>query len=123
MIWRGPLLSNKIKQSWYDIILDKIDFMSIDMSPGTSDIPSTAFQSLPIDGIIVVTSPSELSSLIVSKAINMAIKMNIPIIGLIENRVYLKSPDNQKEYRIFSESHIDEIVKKYNLNILAKEYL
>ena len=97
--------------------------MSIDMSPGTSDIPSTAFQSLPIDGIIVVTSPSELSSLIVSKAVNMANKMNIPIIGLIENRVYLKSPDNQKEYRIFSESHIDGIVKKYNLNILAKEYL
>ncbi|HQJ40524.1 MAG TPA: P-loop NTPase [Exilispira sp.] len=97
--------------------------MSIDMSPGTSDIPSTAFQSLPIDGIIVVTSPSELSSLIVSKAVNMANKMNIPIIGLIENRVYLKSPDNKKEYRIFSESHIDEIVKKYNLNILAKEYL
>lgn len=97
--------------------------MSIDMSPGTSDIPSTAFQSLPIDGIIVVTSPSELSSLIVSKAINMANKMNIPIIELIENRVYLKSPDNKKEYRIFSESHIDEIVKKYNLNILAKEYL
>lgn len=93
------------------------------MSPGTSDIPSTAFQSLPIDGIIVVTSPSELSSLIVSKAVNMANKMNIPIIELIENRVYLKSPDNQKEYRIFSESHIDEIVKKYNLNILAKEYL
>jgi len=93
------------------------------MSPGTSDIPSTAFQSLPIDGIIVVTSPSELSSLIVSKAVNMANKMNIPIIGLIENRVYLKSPDNKKEYRIFSESHIDEIVKKYNLNILAKEYL
>ena len=123
MIWRGPLLSNKIKQSWYDIILDKIDFMSIDMSPGTSDIPSTAFQSLPIDGIVVVTSPSELSSLIVSKAVNMANKMNIPIIGLIENMVYLKSPDNQKEYRIFSESHIDGIVKKYNLNILAKEYL
>lgn len=123
MIWRGPLLSNKIKQSWYDIILDKIDFMSIDMSPGTSDIPSTAFQSLPIDGIIVVTSPSELSSLIVSKAVNMANKMNIPIIELIENRVYLKSPDNQEEYRIFSESHIDGIVKKYNLNILAKEYL
>jgi|GEM_PF-2096901 len=97
--------------------------MSIDMSPGTSDIPSTAFQSLPIDGIIVVTSPSELSSLIVSKAVNMANKMNIPIIELIENRVYLKSPDNKKEYRIFSESHIDEIVKKYNLNILAKEYL
>ncbi len=97
--------------------------MSIDMSPGTSDIPSTAFQSLPIDGIIVVTSPSELSSLIVSKAVNMANKMNIPIIELIENRVYLKSPDNQEEYRIFSESHIDEIVKKYNLNILAKEYL
>jgi len=93
------------------------------MSPGTSDIPSTAFQSLPIDGIIVVTSPSELSSLIVSKAVNMANKMNIPIIELIENRVYLKSPDNKKEYRIFSESHIDEIVKKYNLNILAKEYL
>ena len=93
------------------------------MSPGTSDIPSTAFQSLPIDGIIVVTSPSELSSLIVSKAVNMANKMNIPIIELIENRVYLKSPDNQEEYRIFSESHIDEIVKKYNLNILAKEYI
>ena len=97
--------------------------MSIDMSPGTSDIPSTAFQSLPIDGIIVVTSPSELSSLIVSKAVNMANKMNIPIIELNENRVYLKSPDNKKEYRIFSESHIDEIAKKYNLNILAKEYL
>ena len=94
--------------------------MFIDMPPGTGDVPLTVFQSIAVDGIIVVTSPQELVSMIVSKAVKMAEKMNIPIIGLVENMSYFKCPDNGKEYQIFGESHIEEIAEKYNLKVLAK---
>ncbi|HZK02521.1 MAG TPA: iron-sulfur cluster carrier protein MrpORP [Anaerovoracaceae bacterium] len=120
VIWRGPVIAGAVKQFWTDVIWENIDFMFIDMPPGTGDIPLTVFQSLAVDGIIVVTSPQELVSMIVSKAVGMAEKMDIPVIGLVENMSYFKCPDNDKNYHIFGESHIDEIAEKYGLEILAK---
>ncbi|NLJ06013.1 MAG: Mrp/NBP35 family ATP-binding protein [Exilispira sp.] len=120
VVWRGPILSNTIKQFWTDIIWGDLDFLFIDLPPGTGDIPLTIFQSIAINGIIVVTSPQELVSMIVLKAIKMAGMMNIPIIGLVENMSYFKCPDNNREYKIFGESHIDEIAEKHNLKVLAK---
>ena len=120
VLWRGPILGNTVKQFWTEVIWGDVDFMFIDMPPGTGDVPLTVFQSLPIDGIIIVTSPQELVSMIVSKAVKMAEMMNIPVIGLVENMSYFKCPDNDKEYKIFGESHIDEIAEKHNLKILAR---
>ncbi len=120
VIWRGPILAGAVKQFWTDVIWTDIDFMFIDLPPGTGDVPLTVFQSLPIDGIIIVTSPQELVSMIVSKAVKMAEKMNIPVIGLVENMSYFKCPDNGKVYQIFGESHIDEVAQKHNLKVLAK---
>jgi Mrp family chromosome partitioning ATPase len=120
VIWRGPILGNTVKQFWTDVIWGDVDFMFIDMPPGTGDVPLTVFQSLAIDGIIIVTSPQELVSMIVSKAVKMAEMMNIPVIGLVENMSYFKCPDNGKEYKIFGDSHIDEIAEKHNLKVLAK---
>jgi len=120
VVWRGPILANTVKQFWTDVIWGDVDFMFIDMPPGTGDVPLTVFQSLAIDGIIIVTSPQELVSMIVSKAVKMAEMMNIPVIGLVENMSYFKCPDNGKEYKIFGESHIDEIAEKHNLKVLAK---
>ena len=120
VIWRGPIIGNVVKQFWTDVIWNNIDFMFIDMPPGTGDVPLTVFQSLPVDGIVIVTSPQELVSMIVSKAVNMAKEMNIPILGLVENMSYFRCPDNGKEYKIFGESHIDTIAKNYGLPILAK---
>ena len=120
VIWRGPIIGNVVKQFWTDVIWKNIDFMFIDMPPGTGDVPLTVFQSLPVDGIVIVTSPQELVSMIVAKAVNMAKEMNIPILGLVENMSYFRCPDNGKEYKIFGESHIDTIAKNYGLPILAK---
>lgn len=120
VIWRGPILGNTVKQFWTDVIWGDVDYMFIDMPPGTGDVPLTVFQSLAIDGIIIVTSPQELVSMIVSKAVKMAEMMNIPVIGLVENMSYFRCPDNGKEYQVFGESHIDETAKKHNLKILAK---
>ncbi|MGI6144665.1 MAG: Mrp/NBP35 family ATP-binding protein [Clostridia bacterium] len=120
VVWRGPIIAGLVKQFWTDVIWGNVDFMFIDMPPGTGDVPLTVFQSIAVDGIIVVTSPQELVSMIVSKAVKMAEKMNIPIIGLVENMSYFKCPDNGKEYQIFGESHIEEIAEKYNLKVLAK---
>ena len=120
VIWRGPIIGNMVKQFWTDVIWSDVDFMFIDMPPGTGDVPLTVFQSIPVDGIIIVTSPQELVSMIVSKAVRMAEMMNIPILGLVENMSYFKCPDNDKEYNIFGESHIEEIAKKHNLKVLAK---
>ena len=119
-IWRGPIIGNVVKQFWTDVIWKNIDFMFIDMPPGTGDVPLTVFQSLPVDGIVIVTSPQELVSMIVAKAVNMAKEMHIPILGLVENMSYFRCPDNGKEYKIFGESHIDTIAKNYGLPILAK---
>jgi len=120
VVWRGPVIANTVKQFWTDVIWEDIDFMFIDMPPGTGDVPLTVFQSIAVDGIIVVTSPQELVSMIVSKAVKMAEMMNIPIIGLVENMSYFKCPDNDKNYQIFGESHIEEIANKHNLRVLAK---
>lgn len=120
VVWRGPLLAGTVKQFWSDVIWGDIDFMFIDMPPGTGDVPLTVFQSLPVDGIIIVTSPQELVSMIVSKAVRMAGLMNIPIIGLIENMAYFKCPDCGKEYNVFGESNIEKIAQKYNLEVLAR---
>ncbi|EHQ88400.1 Mrp/NBP35 family ATP-binding protein [Desulfosporosinus youngiae] len=120
VIWRGPIIAGTVKQFWTDVIWRDIDFMFIDMPPGTGDVPLTVFQSIAVDGIIIVTSPQELVSMIVSKAVNMAKKMNIPIIGLVENMAFFKCPDCAKEYKIFGDSHIEEIAKKHHLGVLAK---
>jgi Mrp family chromosome partitioning ATPase len=120
VIWRGPIIGNTVKQFWTEVIWSDVDFMFIDMPPGTGDVPLTVFQSIAVDGIIVVTSPQELVSMIVSKAVKMGEMMNIPIIGLVENMSYFKCPDNNKEYKIFGDSHIEEIAEKHNLKVLAK---
>ncbi|NMA69395.1 MAG: Mrp/NBP35 family ATP-binding protein [Desulfitobacterium sp.] len=120
VIWRGPIIAGVVKQFWSDVIWDDVDYMFIDMPPGTGDVPLTVFQSLAVDGIIVVTSPQELVSMIVSKAVKMAEMMNIPIIGLVENMSYFRCPDNGKDYKIFGESHIDEIAEEHKLKVLAK---
>lgn len=120
VIWRGPIIAGTVKQFWSDVIWTDVDIMFIDMPPGTGDVPLTVFQSIPVDGIIVVTSPQELVSMIVLKAVKMAEMMKIPIVGLVENMSYFKCPDNGKDYQIFGESHIDEIAEKHKLKVLAK---
>ena len=120
VIWRGPVLAGMIKQFWSDVMWGDVDYMFVDMPPGTGDVPLTVFQSLPVDGIIIVTSPQELVSMIVEKAVNMANIMNIPILGIVENMSYFKCPDCGKEHKIYGESHIEEIAKKNNLEVLAK---
>ncbi|HHZ06760.1 MAG TPA: Mrp/NBP35 family ATP-binding protein [Clostridiales bacterium] len=120
VVWRGPIIAGTVKQFWTDVIWKDVDYMFVDMPPGTGDVALTVFQSLPIDGIVIVTSPQELVSMIVEKAVKMANMMNIPILGLVENNSYFKCPDCNKEYKIYGESHIDEIASKYNVPVLGK---
>lgn len=120
VVWRGPVIAGVVKQFWTDVIWSDVDFMFVDMPPGTGDVPLTVFQSIPVDGIIVVTSPQELVSMIVTKAVRMAEMMNIPVIGLVENMSYYKCSDCGKEHKIFGDSHIEEIAEKHNLKVLAK---
>lgn len=120
VLWRGLILASTVKQFWTDVIWSDVDFMFIDMPPGTGDVALTVFQSIPVDGIIIVTSPQELVSMIVSKAVNMANMMNVPIIGLIENMSYFECADCGKQHRIFGDSHVDAIAKKYHLDVLAR---
>ncbi len=120
VIWRGPLIGGTVKQFWTDVVWGDIDFMFIDMPPGTGDVALTVFQSLPVDGIIIVTSPQELVSMIVSKAANMAKKMNIPIIGIIENMSYLKCPNCNEIVEVFGESHIEDVAKEHGVPVLGK---
>lgn len=120
VVWRGPLIAGTVKQFWTDVIWGNVDLMFIDMPPGTGDVPLTVFQSLPVDGIIIVTSPQELVSMIVSKAVRMARMMNIPILGLVENMSYFRCPDNGKDYKIFGDSHLESIAEEYNLPVLGK---
>ena len=119
VLWRGPIIAGAVKQFWSDVIWRDVDYMFVDMPPGTGDVPLTVFQSLPVDGIVIVTSPQELVSMIVQKAIDMARQMDIPILGLVENYSYLKCPDNNKEYKIFGESHIEAVAQRYGLKVLA----
>lgn len=120
VVWRGPVISGTVKQFWTDVIWKDVDYMFVDMPPGTGDVPLTVFQSIPLDGIIVVASPQELVSMIVEKAVKMAEMMNVPILGLVENMSFFKCPDCGKEYKVFGDSHIDEIAEKFNTRVLAK---
>lgn len=120
IIWRGPLIGNMVKQFWTDVIWDDVDFMFIDMPPGTGDVPLTVFQSIPVDGIVIVTSPQELVTMIVAKAVNMAGQMNVPILGIVENMSYVKCPKCGEEIKVFGESKIEETAKTYGLEVLGK---
>lgn len=120
VIWRGPVIAGAVKQFWTDVIWGDVDYMFVDMPPGTGDVPLTVFQSLPVDGIIIVTSPQELVSMIVSKAVKMAEMMNIPVIGLVENMSYFQCPDCDKKHEIFGKSHIEEVAQKHGIDLVAK---
>ena len=120
VIWRGPVIAGAVKQFWTDVVWKDVDFMFVDMPPGTGDVPLTVFQSLPVDGIIVVSSPQQLVRVIVEKAVNMANMMNIPILGIVENMSYVKCPDCGKEITVFGKSNIDEIAKNFNIPVLAR---
>ena len=120
VVWRGPLIAGAVKQFWTDVIWGDIDYMFIDMPPGTGDVPLTVFQSIPMDGIVIVASPQELVGMIVEKAVNMAQLMNIPVLGLVENMSYITCPDCGKQIHIFGESHIDRIAEKHGIQNIAK---
>ena len=120
VVWRAPMITGTVKQFWSDVLWNDIDYMFVDMPPGTGDVPLTVFQSIPLDGIIVVASPQELVSMIVSKAVKMAQMMDVPILGLVENMSYFKCPDCGKEHKIFGDSHIDEIAAEFGTRVLAK---
>lgn len=120
VIWRGPILAGTVKQFWTDVLWGDLDFLFIDLPPGTGDVPLTVFQSIPLDGIIIVTSPQELVSLIVKKAYNMAMSMHIPVLGVVENMSYLKCPDCNKEIKLFGESKLEETAKSLNIPLLDR---
>lgn len=120
VIWRGPVIAGTVKQFWTDVVWKDVDYMIVDMPPGTGDVPLTVFQSLPVDGIVIVTSPQELVSMIVGKAVRMAKMMNVPILGIIENMSYVECPDCGKHINIFGESHVDEVAKQYDLPVLGR---
>ena len=120
VVWRGPVIAGTVKQFWSDVLWDDVDFMFVDMPPGTGDVPLTVFQSLPLDGIVVVTSPQELVSMIVEKAVRMAELMNVPILGIVENMSYFQCPGCGKRHAIFGESHVDELAQKYGIDTVAK---
>lgn len=120
VIWRGPILANMVKQFWTDVAWGELDYLFVDMPPGTGDVPLTVFQSIPVEGILVVTSPQDLVRLIVKKALNMAEAMKIPVLGLVENYSYVVCPDCGKEYRIFGESGIDALAEELKLPVLGK---
>ena len=120
VVWRGPIIAGTVKQFWTDVIWSDVDFMFVDMPPGTGDVPLTVFQSLAVDGIVIVTTPQELVSMIVGKAVKMAEMMNVPILGIVENMSYFKCPDCDKEYQIFGDSHIEETAKKHQIPVTAK---
>ena len=120
VIWRGPILANMVKQFWTDVIWGELDYLFVDMPPGTGDVPLTVFQSLPLDGIVIVSSPQDLVQMIVKKAYHMAKSMNVPILGIVENYSYLVCPDCGKKISVFGESHIEEIAGKMDLKVLGK---
>ena len=120
VVWRGPVIAGVVKQFWTDVIWNDVDFLFVDMPPGTGDVPLTVFQSIPLDGIVVVASPQELVEMVVEKAVKMARLMNIPILGIVENMSYVECPDCGRRINIFGESHVDEIAARYGLPVLAK---
>jgi len=120
VVWRGPVIAGAVKQFWTDVIWEDVDYMFVDMPPGTGDVPLTVFQSLPVDGIIIVTSPQDLVSMIVAKAVKMANMMHIPVLGFVENYSYLQCPDCGKKIEVFGKSHLDVIAAQFELPILAR---
>lgn len=120
VVWRGPVIAGVVKQFWTDVIWNDVDFLFVDMPPGTGDVPLTVFQSIPLDGIVVVASPQELVEMVVEKAVKMARLMNIPILGIVENMSYVECPDCGRRINIFGESHVDENAARYGLPVLAK---
>ena len=119
VVWRGPVIAGAVKQFWQEVVWD-VDFLFVDMPPGTGDVPLTVFQTLPVDGIVIVSSPQELVGMIVGKAVQMAQMMHVPILGLVENMSYAVCPDCGKHIHVFGDSHVDEIADKYSLPVLAK---
>ena len=120
VVWRGPVIAGAVKQFWTDVIWEDVDYLFVDMPPGTGDVPLTVFQSLPVDGIVIVTSPQDLVAMIVGKAVRMANMMKIPVLGMVENYSYLRCPDCGKEIQVFGKSHIAEVAAEYALPVLAK---
>lgn len=120
VLWRGPVIANAVKQFYQDVLWQDVDYMFVDMPPGTGDVPLTVFQSLPLQGIVVVTTPQDLVAMIVEKAVNMANKMNVPVIGIVENMSYWICPDCNTRHNIFGQSHVDEIAKKFDIPVVAK---
>ena len=120
VVWRGPVIAGAVKQFWTDVIWEDVDYMFVDMPPGTGDVPLTVFQSLPVDGIVIVTSPQDLVSMIVTKAVKMANMMHVPVLGFVENYSYLECPDCGKRINVFGQSRLDEVAEALNLPILAR---
>ena len=120
VIWRGPIIAGVVKQFWQEVLWGDLDYLFVDMPPGTGDVPLTVFQSLPVDGIVIVTSPQDLVQMIVKKAFNMARAMNIPVLGIVENYSYLQCPDCGKKIKVFGESHIEEIAAGIGVEVLGK---
>ena len=120
VVWRGPVIAGAVKQFWTDVIWEDVDYMFVDMPPGTGDVPLTVFQSLPVDGIVIVTSPQDLVSMIVSKAVKMANMMHIPVLGFVENYSYLECPDCGKKIEVFGKSRIDEVAEAFGMPVLAR---
>lgn len=120
VIWRGPIIANMVKQFWTDVIWGELDYLFVDMPPGTGDVPLTVFQSLPVEGVVIVSSPQDLVKMIVKKAYNMAQMMNIRVLGVVENYSYVVCPDCRKEWKIFGESHIEEVADELGMEVLGK---
>ncbi len=120
VVWRGPVIAGAVKQFWTDVIWEDVDYLFVDMPPGTGDVPLTVFQSLPVDGVVIVTSPQDLVSMIVTKAVRMAEMMHIPVLGFVENYSYLECPDCGKRIKVFGEGHLDEVAQNLGLPVLAR---
>lgn len=120
VVWRGPIIAGTVKQFWTDVIWNDVDYMFVDLPPGTGDVPLTVFQSIPLDGIVIVTSPQELVSMIVTKAVKMAKMMKVPILGVVENMSYVECPDCHKKINVFGESNVDKVAKDNGIDVLAK---
>lgn len=120
VLWKGPMVAQVLKQYWTEVVYENLDYLFVDMPPGTGDVPLTVFQMLPMDGVVIVTSPQGLVTMIVEKAIQMARMMNIPVLGLVENMSYFEAPDTGARYEVFGRSHVDEIAARYDVPVLAK---
>ncbi len=120
VVWRGPIIAGTVKQFWTDVYWNDVDYMFVDMPPGTGDVPLTVFQSLPIDGIVVVTTPQDLVSMIVEKAVNMAALMNVPIVGIVENMSYYQCPHCNERVELFGSSHVEQVAQKHDIPVISR---